>query len=434
MKLDEIIQTQYKDFCHYVIESRALPRLSDGLKPVERRALWSAKKVAKDWCKVSKLAGVTMSNHPHGNVSIENCISSMAQDFCGSNNVPFFEGDGSFGSRLTGPGNGCASARYIAVRLSENFFKYFDVDSDLINTVDNYDSTDKEPDTFLPIVPAVLLNPTQGIAVGFACNILPRNIDDVKKAQVDYLQGKKLKPLKPYFEGFKGHIVKNVEGDWATKGVWEKSGKKLLIKELPIGYNREAFVNLLDKLEEKENPILSGYVDNCRDDFNFEINLTEDMSDEDIEIKFKLVTNLNENITLIGFNNKVLEKLTDTQVIEQFTEWRFKFYLQRFTKQLNTTNDDLEFKKALLWVITSGIFKKFPEMKKAEIIKVLQEKKIKNPNIVKIMQIPIYKFGKEEIVKLEDQIKELEKNKNELEVLVKSEDKRKAVYVEELKK
>lgn len=434
MKLNEIIQTQYKDFCHYVIESRALPRLSDGLKPVERRALWSGKKAAKDWCKVSKLAGITMSNHPHGNVSIENCISSMAQNFCGSNNVPFFEGDGSFGSRLTGPGNGCASARYIAVRLSDNFYKYFDIDSDLINTVENYDSTDKEPDTFLPIVPAVLLNPTSGIAVGFACSICPRNIEDVKKAQIDYLNGKKLKPLKPYFEGFKGHIIKNADGAWATKGVWEKTGKKLIITELPIDYNRESFVSLLDKLEEKENPILSGYIDNCRDDFNFEINLTEDMSDDEINLKFKLTTNLNENITLIGFNNKVLEKLTDTQVIEQFTDWRFKFYLERFKRQLNTANEDLEFKKALLLVITSGIFKKFPEMKKAEIIKVLQEKKIKNPNIVKIMQIPIYKFGKDEIVKLEDQIKDLEKNKNELDVLVKSEDKRKQVYIEELRK
>ena len=190
MKISDLIENQYKPFSYYVIESRAIPKLSDGLKPVERRSLWAAKKVAnREWCKVSKLAGATMSNHPHGNVSIECTISSMAQNFVAANNVPFFDGKGTFGSRLTGPGDGYASARYVAVKLSENFYKYFDVDSDLIPFVPNYDETDKEPDHFLPIVPAILLNPTSGIAVGFSCDILPRKIDDVKKAQIDFVQG-----------------------------------------------------------------------------------------------------------------------------------------------------------------------------------------------------------------------------------------------------
>lgn len=438
MKLDDIIQTQYKDFCLYVVESRALPRLSDGLKPVERRSLWSGKKIAKEWCKVSKLAGATTSNHPHGNVSIENCISSMAQDFCGANNIPFFKGDGTFGTRLSGPGEGCASARYIQVRLSDNFYKYFDVDPELVNLVPNFDETDTEPDTFLPIVPAVLLNPTSGIAVGFACNILPRNIEEVKNAQIDFLNGKKLKPLKPYYKGFKGVISKNDLGGWTSKGVWQANSKKLTIAELPIGFTRESFITLLDKLEDNatanKKATISDYVDNCQDSFNFDIILTEEMTDEDINLKFKLTSNLNENITLIGFNNKVLEKLTDIQVIEQFTEWRFKFYLERFKKRHAVNEDELEFKKALLLVIEKGIFKKFPSQKKPEIIKSLQEEQIKNPHIVKVMQVPIYRFGKDEVVKLQEQITELEKNKKELESLIKSEDKRKQIYIDELKK
>jgi DNA gyrase/topoisomerase IV subunit A len=158
------------------------------------------------------------------------------------------------------------------------------------------------------------------------------------------------------------------------------------------------------------------------------------MTDEEINSIFKLTSNLNENITLIGFNNKVLERLTDVQVIEQFTEWRFGFYLQRFTKKLEVVDEELEFKKALLKVITSGLFKKFPGQKKNEIIQVLKDEKIKNPHIVRIMKTPIYCFGKDEVEKLEAQIKELEKNKKELEVLVKSEDKRRDVYIEELKK
>ena len=297
MNISDIIESQYKPFSYYVIESRAIPKIADGLKPVERRSLWAAKKVAsKEWCKVSKLAGSTMSNHPHGNASIEASISSMAQQFAGANNVTFFDGKGTFGSKITGSGNGIASARYVSVKLSDNFYKYFDVDSDLIPLVPNYDETDKEPDYFLPIIPAVLLNPITGIAVGFACEILPRNIDEVKKAQIAYLQGKKLHSLTPYYEGFQGEIFKNTEGGWASKGCWQVSGTKLHISELPIGYTRESYVDLLDTLDERG--IVKNYTDNCKDGFNFDIVLTQPLTEEDLIYKFKLTNNLNENITL----------------------------------------------------------------------------------------------------------------------------------------
>jgi len=433
MKISDIIESQYKPFSYYVIESRAIPKIADGLKPVERRSLWAAKKVAsKEWCKVSKLAGSTMSNHPHGNVSIEASISSMAQQFTGANNVTFFDGKGTFGSKITGSGNGIASARYVSVKLSDNFYKYFDVDSDLIPLIPNYDETDKEPDYFLPIIPAVLLNPITGIAVGFACEILPRNIDEVKKAQIAYLQGKKLQSLTPYYEGFLGEIFKNAEGGWASKGCWQVSGTKLHISELPIGYTRESFVGLLDKLDERGT--IKDYTDNCKDGFNFDIVLTQPLTEEDLVYKFKLTNNLNENITLIGFNNEVLEKISDVEVIERFTKWRFSFYLERYKNKLKITSDELELKKAILMVIEKGLFKKFPNQQKKEIIKTLQDENIKKDHLIKIMQLPIFRFGKDEVDKLKDQIKELEKNTKEYDELVGSEDKRKLVYINELKK
>ena len=432
MKISDIIENQYKPFSYYVIESRAIPKLSDGLKPVERRSLWAAKKIAtKEFCKVSKLAGATMSNHPHGNVSIEDAISSMAQNFTNANNVPFFEGKGTFGSRLSGPGCGYASARYIAVKLSDNFYKYFDVDSELIPFIPNYDETDNEPNHFLPIVPAILLNPTSGIAVGFACEILPRNIDEVKKAQIDILQGKKIHSLTPYYKGFKGEIYKNAEGGWASKGCWKLEGTKLHISELPIGFNRETFVNILDKLDERG--IIKDYIDNCQNDFNFDIILTQTLTEEDLIYKFKLCNNLNENITLIGFNNEVLEKISDVEVIEKFTNWRFSFYLERYKRKLSVTLDELLLKKAILMVIEKGIFKKFPNQSKKEIIKTLQAENIQKEHIIKIMQLPIYKFGKDEVDKLKDQIAELEKDRKEYDELVKDENKRKDIYIKELK-
>lgn len=434
MKITDIIETQYKEFSHYVIESRAIPRLSDGLKPVQRRSLWSAKKIAKDWTKVSKLAGATMSNHPHGNVSIEDSISGMAQKFAGANNVIFFDPDGTFGSRITGAGKGISSARYVSVKLSDSFHEMFDVDSDLVKMIPNYDETDTEPLSFLPVVPTILVNPSSGIAVGFACNILPRNIEEIKKSQIAHLEGKKIKPMVPYYDGFKGRIEKSVDTEqWNCYGCFTRiNDNTIKITELPIGLNRESYVIHLDKLEEKE--VIKEYEDYSKDQFEFIVKLKEPIkSDEELITKFKLMMTLNENITLIGFNDEVKERMSDVDVIREFTDWRFSFYLNRYTKLLSKNNDELEFKKALMLVITKGLFKKFPSQSKREIFQSLQDENIIKSHIDRILQIPIYKFSREEVETLKEQIKELEKLEKEYNVLIKSEDKRKEVYIKELK-
>jgi DNA topoisomerase-2 len=437
MQISDIIEEQYKPFCRYVIESRALPKISDGLKPVQRRSLWCGKKIAKDLTKVAKLAGYAMSLHPHGNTSIEDSIGSMTQDFAGTNNVPFFKGKGSFGERINGPGNGIASARYVAVKLSENFHNIFGIDNDLINMVPNYDETDVEPECFLPLVPTVLLNPIQGIAVGFACNILPRNLDEVKKIQIAYLEGKNVdhkKPV-PFYNGFKGTITKGEEVDkWLCGGIFTRlNNTTIQITEIPIGTNREQYVSLLDKLEESE--YISEYQDNCTGDFDFTVKLCKPEPDDEVLIgMFKLRTNLNENITLIGFDGtSVLEKVTAVDVIQKFTDWRFGFYLTRFTMLLDQTDDELEFKKSLLMVITKGLFKVFPSQKRSEIVSDLQSHKIKNVHINKILQIPIYRFGKDEVEKLQEEIKALEVEKKEYTILVNSKPKRVERYIKEIK-
>lgn len=436
MKISEIVEEQYKPFCHYVIESRALPKISDGLKPVQRRSLWVGKKIAKDFTKVAKLAGYAMSLHPHGNTSIEDAIGSMTQHFAGTNNIPFFHGKGQFGERINGPGKGISSARYVAVKLSENFHNIFSVDADLINMVPNYDETDQEPDCFLPLVPTVLLNPIQGIAVGFACNILPRKLADIKKLQIAYLQNKSIdrKKLIPHYEGFTGSIIKGDEPDkWICEGVFERvSANVIRITEIPIGTNREQYVSLLDKLEESE--YIKSYQDNCRGDFDFTISLNTQSDDEEIIKKFKLRTNLNENITLINFDGtSVLERLKDIDVIKKFTDWRFGFYLKRFKKLLSETDDELEFKKALLLVITKGLFKKFPSQKRTEIVSDLKTYNIKDKHITRILQIPIYRFGKDEVDKLKEEIKALQADQKEYNSLVKDKKKRIDYYIKEIK-
>jgi DNA topoisomerase-2 len=431
MTVTELVDTQYLKFSRYTLEFRAIPYLSDGLKPVVRRSLWTALKLAKyDYVKVAKLSGAVLSIHPHGSTSVDDCVSGMAQRFSGANNVNYFDGKGAFGSKIAGPGNAIGAARYVSVKLSENFHKIMGVDLDIVQTVPGYDDVEHEPVSFFPIVPTVLLNPLQGIAVGFACTILPRKLEDLVHCQIAHLNGKGFHEPQPYYDGFRGTITKIADNSWETKGVFSKSGRKLTITEVPIGYTRESYIRVLDTLEEKE--IITSYTDECTDEFLFSVNLKADLNEQEIYEKFKLIGTLSENLTVIDFDKKV-RKMTITEVIKEFTDQRFLVYFKRYVHEFKTNKVEYEFKNDLLKVIKKGLFKKFPDLKKTEIADLLKENEIKEVNIQKIIQTPIYRFGKEEVEKLEIELKELKTILERLVLLCKNPDLRKVEYMKELK-
>lgn len=432
MSIPDCIENFYKPYSFYVVEQRSICSILDGLKPVQRRALWIATKIAKhEKVKVVKLAGAALCLHPHGSTSIEDAISNMAQRFCSANNICYFDGYGAFGSKISGPGQGIGAARYVSVKLSESFNTIMGCDLDLVQMKPSYDDMEQEPISFNPLIPTLLLNPIQGIAVGFACNILPRNIKDLVHCQLAYLEGKGFREPLPYYEGFNGEIKKVSDNVYECRGVFKRDGKnKIIITELPIGSNRESFIKILDGLEEKE--IVSSYTDDCTSDFLFNVNLKVEMTDEEIYEKFKLVGMLNENLTVIGFNGKV-RKMTVTDVIKEFTDYRFGLYIKRYKKAFVENRDEFEYKKDLLKVIVQGLFKKFPDLTKDKIQQLLMDNEIKEKNISRIIQTPIYKFGKEEVDKLKSELKELKIYLENMVKLCKDESLRKEEYKKELK-
>lgn len=171
-----LIDNDYKDYSKYVLYSRAIPSLIDGLKPSQRKILYTATKVAKtSRIKTASLAGAVIekANYHHGDASLNDAINKMAQTF--NNNLPLLSGEGSFGSRLV---QEAAAARYTFVRLNDNFNKYF-VDTDIL--LAGEDPEDPEPRFYLPTIPWVLVNGISGIAVGFATEIQPRNPEQLQK-------------------------------------------------------------------------------------------------------------------------------------------------------------------------------------------------------------------------------------------------------------
>ncbi len=152
-------------YSRYVCDSRAIPQEIDGLKPVQRRILWTMwnSNARNHFTKTVKVAGLTMGYHPHGDRSITDAIAAMTQEFPFSNNFALVQGEGTFGDILDP--NAIASPRYTEVRLSP-FAKDVGLFESLedIEYIPNYDETDKEPIFFCAKIPLVLINPIQGIA------------------------------------------------------------------------------------------------------------------------------------------------------------------------------------------------------------------------------------------------------------------------------
>ena len=183
--LKKTMETSYIDYAMSVIASRALPDVRDGLKPVQRRVLYSMIELNntpdKPHRKCARIVGDTMGKyHPHGDSSIYGALVNMAQPW--SFRCPLVDGHGNFGSV---DGDGAAAMRYTEARLSKiSMMMIEDIGKDTVDFVPNFDETEKEPTVLPSRYPNLLVNGTTGIAVGMATNIPPHNLRDVIYAVV----------------------------------------------------------------------------------------------------------------------------------------------------------------------------------------------------------------------------------------------------------
>ena len=178
--LKKTMETSYIDYAMSVIASRALPDVRDGLKPVQRRVLYSMIELNngpdKPHRKSARIVGDTMGKyHPHGDSSIYGALVNMAQPW--STRYPLVDGHGNFGSV---DGDGAAAMRYTEARLSKISMELLaDINKDTVDFVPNFDETEKEPSVLPSRYPNLLVNGTTGIAVGMATNIPPHNLREV---------------------------------------------------------------------------------------------------------------------------------------------------------------------------------------------------------------------------------------------------------------
>ena len=344
--ISEFLSSEYKEFAMYVIEGRAIPSVIDGFKPTQRKIIHISNQTWKTGSektlKVFQLSGKVASDcyYHHGDASLSNAIITMAQRF--KNNSPLLEEDGQFGS-LRSPQAG--APRYIGTKLSENF-KLIYKDFELLEYKEE-EGESIEPKYFLPIVPAVLLNGSSGIAVGFASNVLNRDIKSIIDACVKVLAGKEPGEVKPSLNGFNGEFIQDKENNkrWVIRGKYDKVNTTTVkITELPPSMTYEKYEDILDKLV--DDKVIVTYDDNCKDNIDYTIKFTRsdlDKLDEDKLIKLlKLEESSTEIFSTLDEFGKLMIFENTSDIIKYFVDFRLKYYHKRKQFLLDKLNRELK--------------------------------------------------------------------------------------------
>lgn len=406
--ISQFLSGEYKEFAMYVIEGRAIPSVIDGFKPTQRKIIHIANQIWRTGnektLKVFQLSGKVASDcfYHHGDASLSNAIITMAQKF--KNNASLLEEEGQFGS-LRSPQAG--APRYIGTKLSENFRLIYK-DYELLNFKEEEGET-IEPHYFLPIVPTVLLNGSSGIAVGFASNILNRDIKIIIDACLKVLSGKNPGSIKPSLNGFSGDYIQDTENHkkWFIRGKFQKVNTSTVkISELPPSMTYEKYEEILDKLV--DDKVIASYDDNCKDNIDYTIKFTrsdlEKLDDEKLIKLLKLEETSTEIFSTLdeGGKLKIFENIED--IINYFVNFRLEYYHKRKAHLLDRMNRDLKILsnrgKFIKAIIEEKL--KVSNVPKSEIIIGIEEMKLDkiDDSYDYLLRMPIYSLTREVYEKL----------------------------------
>jgi DNA topoisomerase II len=368
--ITDFLSNEYREFAMYTIENRAIPSVIDGVKISARKILHTSNSIWRTGnektLKVFQLAGKVASDcyYHHSNTSLEGSIVSMAQKF--KNNVPFLEEDGQFGS-LRSPSAG--ASRYIGTKLSNNFRHIFK-DFELLK-FKSEDGEKIEPYYFLPIIPTILVNGSYGIAVGFSCNILSRDINEVINACIKVLKGGKPGDIKPYISAFGGTFTQSEDNPkkWHIRGLFKRINTTTVkITELPPSMTYEKYEEILDKLVHTKSIV--SYEDNSKNGIDYIIKFTRSdlskLDDQSLIKLLKLEENSTEIFSTLDENDKLKIFESPSEIIEYFIKFRLEYYSKRKEFLLSKIRRELEMLS-----------------NRAKFIKAIIDKKIKVNNVPK---------------------------------------------------
>lgn len=326
---------------------RKIASVVDGQKNAGRKILYTIlEKNIKEEIKVSQLGSkiAEFTEYLHG--SLDNVVVNLAQNFVGTNNIPMLVREGNFGTRFT---QEASASRYIYTHGSPEFFKLFSKQDSPILQDQYFEGAKIEPRFFVPELPILLINGSEGVSFGFAQKILPRSPKVLVKLINDRLAGKKWKEknITPYYEGFKGTIVQgDTHNQWLIKGAIQRTSiTRVTITELPIGYDLRSYLEVLDALEEKK--AIQSYTDQSEDDnFKFEVvfqsKMLKDMTDDEVLSHLKLIKKVSENYTVVDEFNKIRVFNDVVEILNHYIDVKLTYLDKRKTYQLGRIQNEID--------------------------------------------------------------------------------------------
>lgn len=375
--LSQIVKSSFLEYAMSVIVSRALPDVRDGLKPVHRRIIYGMNELGngpdKPHKKCARIVGDVMGRfHPHGDSSIYSALVRLAQPF--SVRYTLVDGHGNFGSI---DGDGAAAMRYTEARMSKIALEMVrDIKKDTVDFIDNYDGEEQEPTVLPSRFPNLLVNGSNGIAVGMATNIPPHNLTEVINAVQAIAENPELTPfeiMENYLPGPDFPTAGIILGRSGIKQAYETgqgsiiirskcrieemhNGKKrIIITEIPYQVNKAAMIESIGKLVHEK--IVDGITD-IRDESNKEgirvvIELRKDVVAEVVLNQLFKLTQLQVSygITMLALHNGEPKIMSITEILKNYFDFQCEVIERRTRFDLNKALDRLHILEGLLTAI-----------------------------------------------------------------------------------
>ena len=413
LPLEDFFKNEYIDFSVYD-NVRKLSSYIDGQKNASRKIVHTVLQQNIDkFTKVSNLGPKVQDYAQYLHGSLEGTIVNMTADYVGSgNNVPLLEGDGNFGSAFI---NEAAATRYIFARMNPILKQLF-VKDDFVNLEhQDFEGAKIEPRYYVPVLPMLAINGSDGVSIGYAQKILPRDPAQIIKWVQQRAEGAKITArLTPHWKGMKCKVVKGEnEGQWEIHGSFTRKTKhRITIDALPVGYTLKQYQAVLEKLV--DDKVIKDYEDfSDNDEFEFEIQVDRsfgERTDEWIMTKLKLIKKMTENYTCIDEHNKIVIFNNIKELLEAWYAKRIEYNDLRKQHLLSSMQEEMDYTNARAKFI-QGVVDEAIELRNTKEADVIAQAEaydsVLHGRVKGFLGLPMRSLTKEEIAKLRAKAKDL---------------------------
>jgi len=354
LALHRRVDRGFLDYASYVIRDRAIPNLSDGLKPVQRRILWTLhEKDTGHFIKVNTAAGATMQYHPHGDASIVDALVVL------TNKRYLIEGQGNFGNIYTG--DAPAAGRYIECRLTE-LARQEMFNDEITDFVPSYDGRSKEPVTLPSKLPLLLMLGTEGIAVGMAARILPHNFSELIEAQIAILKKQPFKVLPDFQTGglMDAREYRDGAGQIQVRArIKIKDDSIVVIKEIPPATTTESLLASIEDAARKGKIKVKSLNDFTAGEPEIEVRAPSGVSAQQLVDALYAFTDCEVTIAsrLVVIRDNRPVELTVSEVLRQNTEQLAATLKRELELKEQKLEQELHFKTLIRLFVEKRIYK-----------------------------------------------------------------------------